>query len=124
MLFYHIIWNKWNYVCAFIWIWIYIYIYIYKWIYNYAYYYFKFLEGDPDFLKFSQLGRRNETTNRICYELPGYNWLEEKIRNSATNETTQGKPSTTTAVASSLNEGLPTIIQSNNNKSADTVCHE
>ena len=82
-----------------------------------------FLEGETDVNKLRELGQQKETATRICHELPGYNWLEEKIRKSATNETPQTNPSTTPTVASSLNDGLPS--QSNNNRyTADTVCHE
>ena len=64
---------------------------------------FSFLEIDSSVTKLRELGEQKETLTRICHELPGYNWLEEKIRKSVTNDhpTTTTNPSST---ASTKNE--------------------
>ena len=51
------------------------------------------------------MGEQKETLTRICHELPGYNWLEEKIRKSVTSDppTPQTSSSTSTTTTSSLN---------------------
>jgi len=64
---------------------------------------FSILEIDSSVTKLRELGEQKETLTRICHELPGYNWLEEKIRKSVTNDhpTTTTNPSST---ASTKNE--------------------
>ena len=63
---------------------------------------FYILEIDSSVTKLRELGEQKETLTRICHELPGYNWLEEKIRKSVTNDhPTTTNPSST---ASTKNE--------------------
>ena len=45
---------------------------------------FLFSESDQTVSKLRELGEQKETLTRICHELPGYNWLEEKIRKTST----------------------------------------
>lgn len=61
--------------------------------------------------KLRELGEQKSTETRICKELPGYNWLEEKIRKSSITSdppTTQPHSSTSSsaaAAASNVEDG-------------------
>ena len=86
---------------------------------------FPFLGADPVVNKLRQLGEQKETLTRICHELPGYNWLEEKIRKTATNDhpTTQTSSSTTTTTStlSSLNTNEDVEDNSTSSQSKPTT---
>ena len=51
-----------------------------------------FSEADPIVNKLRELGEQKETLTRICHELPGYNWLEEKIRKSKSSTSSPNEP--------------------------------
>ena len=53
------------------------------------------------------MGEQKETLTRICHELPGYNWLEEKIRKSATNDqpTAQVQSSSSSSAVTNEEDG-------------------
>ena len=56
------------------------------------------------------IGELNNTSTRICHELPGYNWVGDRIRKSVTNDqlTTQtsASKSITTTSSSNVNDSL------------------
>ena len=59
-----------------------------------------FTEADPIVSKLRELGEQKETLTRICHELPGYNWLEEKIRKSKSSTTSPNDPAISQASSS------------------------
>ena len=64
-----------------------------------------FSEADTVVHKIRELGQQKETATRICHELPGYNWLEEKIRKSVTNDPPPSQtPSSTSSAVSKVDD--------------------
>ena len=73
-----------------------------------------FTKPDPIVNRLWDFGEQTETLNRICHELPGYNWLEKKIRKSSTtspndipiiSQASSSTTSTTTTITEDKSEG-------------------
>ena len=70
------------------------------------------------------MGQEKETATRICHELPGYNWLEEKIRKSVSSNDpppTTPTPSLTSSAVSNVDDSCGGSQSKPSNLSTDMI---